>query len=134
LEQLDRASNVAEAAGRGATGQLSIGIRSSIAAGFLRELIEKYSGQHPDVAIQLVEGASTEQISLIRQRHLDVAFVADTSEAADCDVAPLWSGRLFVGLPDNHPLGNLKTVEWKALRKEHFIFRRSKWGSALCER
>jgi DNA-binding transcriptional LysR family regulator len=134
LDQLDQASKIAGAAGRGATGQLSIGIRSSIAAGFLRELIEKYSGQHPDVVIQLVEGASTEQISLIRKRHLDVAFVADASEAADCDVAALWYERLFVALPDNHPLGDLKAIEWKAVRKEQFIFRQSKWGSALCER
>jgi DNA-binding transcriptional LysR family regulator len=134
LVHLDEATKIAGAAGQGATGQLSIGIRSSIAGGFLRELLEMYSAKHPDVAMQFVEGASTEQISLIRKRHLDVAFVADTGEAADCDVAPLWSERLFVALPDNHPLGDLKTVEWKALRKEHFIFRQSKWGAALCER
>jgi DNA-binding transcriptional LysR family regulator len=63
-----------------------------------------------------------------------VAFVADTSEAADCDVAALWRERLFVALPKNHPLSNLKIIEWKALRKEDFILRKSKWGSALCER
>jgi len=134
LVHLDQAAKIAGEAGEGAAGQLSIGIRSSIAAGFLRELLQKYSARHPDVAIQLVEGASTEQISLIRKRQLDVAFVADTSEAGDCDVAPLWRERLFVALPDNHPLSELKTVEWKALRKERFIFRHSKWGSALCER
>jgi len=134
LVHLDQAAKIAGEAAQGAAGQLSVGIRSSIAAGFLRELIQKYSARHPDVAIQLVEGASTEQISLVRKRHLDVAFVADTSEAADCDVAPLWRERLFVALPDNHPLSKLKMVEWKALRKEYFIFRQSKWGSALCER
>jgi DNA-binding transcriptional LysR family regulator len=134
LVHLDQATKIAGAAGQGAAGQLSVGIRSSIATGFLRELIQMYSARHHDVAIRFVEGASTEQISLIRKRQLDVAFVADTSEAADCDVAPLWCERLFVALPDNHPLGDLKTVEWQALRKEHFIFRQSKWGSALCER
>jgi DNA-binding transcriptional LysR family regulator len=134
LDQLDQASRIAEAAGRGATGQLSIGIRSSIAAGFLRELIRSYSAQHPDVAIRLVEGASTEQISLIRKRRLDVAFVADTTGAADCDVAPLWDERLFAVLPHNHPLCDRKAIEWKALRNEQFILRQSKWGPALCER
>jgi DNA-binding transcriptional LysR family regulator len=134
LDQLDQASKIAGAAGQGSTGQLSIGIRSSLAGGFLRNLIHTYSERHPDVAIHVVEGASTEHISLVRKRRLDVAFVADASEAADCDIAPLWHERLFVALPDSHPLGNMKTIEWKALRKEHFIFRQSKWGSALCER
>jgi DNA-binding transcriptional LysR family regulator len=134
LLHLEQATKSAGEAGQGAAGQLSVGIRSSIAAGFLRELLQKYSGRHSDVVIQYVEGASTEQISFVRNRRLDVAFVADTSEAADCDIAPLWCERLFVALPDNHPLSDRKTLEWKALRKEHFIFRQSKWGSALCER
>jgi DNA-binding transcriptional LysR family regulator len=134
LDQLDQASRIAEAAGRGATGQLSIGIRSSIAAGFLRELIRSYTAQHPDVAIRLVEGASTEQISLIRKRRLDVAFVADATEAADCDVAPLWDERLFAVLPHSHPLCDRTAIEWKSLRNEQFILRQSKWGPALCER
>ena len=123
LDQLDQASRIAEAAGRGATGQLSIGIRSSIAAGFLRELIRSYAAQHPDVAIRLVERASTEHISLIRKRRLDVAFVADATEAADCDIAPLWDERLFAVLPHNHPLSDRKAIEWKALRNEQFILR-----------
>ena len=40
LAQLDQASKLAGAAGRGAAGQLRIGIVSSMGAGFLRELIQ----------------------------------------------------------------------------------------------
>jgi DNA-binding transcriptional LysR family regulator len=134
LTQLDQASKIAGAAGRGATGLLRIGILSSMGAGFLRELIQAYSGRHSAVAIQIVEGASTEQISLVRKRRLDVAFVADASEASDCDVAPLWNERLFVVLPQHHPLCDRKVVEWHALRNEHFIIRESNCTRALCER
>jgi DNA-binding transcriptional LysR family regulator len=134
LTQLDQASKIAGAAGRGATGQLRIGILSSMGAGFLRELIQAYSERHPDVAVQIVEGASTEHISLVRKRRLDVAFVADASEASDCDVAPLWNERLFVVLPQHHPLCDRKVVEWQALRNEHFIIRQSNCSRALCER
>jgi DNA-binding transcriptional LysR family regulator len=134
LTQLDQASKIAGAAGRGATGQLKIGIWSSMGAGFLRELIQAYSDRHADVAIQIVEGASTEHISLVRKRRLDVAFVADASEAADCDVAPLWNERLFVVLPQHHPFCDRKVVEWPALRTEHFIIRQSNCSRALCER
>ena len=134
LAQLDHASKIAGVAGRGVTGQLRIGILSSMGAGFLRELIQAYSERHPDVAIQIVEAASMGHISLIRKRRLDVAFVADASEATDCDAAPLWSERLFVVLPQDHPLCGRKAVEWQALRNEHFIIRESNCSPALCER
>jgi DNA-binding transcriptional LysR family regulator len=134
LAQLDQASKIAGAEGRGATGQLSIGILSSMGAGFLRELIQAYSERHPDVAIHIVEGGAIEHISLVRKRRLDVAFVADASEASDCDVAPLWNERLFVALPQGHPLSDCKVVEWQALRNEHFIIRRSNCSRSLCER
>jgi DNA-binding transcriptional LysR family regulator len=134
LAQLDQASKIAGAEGRGATGQLSIGILSSMGAGFLRELIQAYSERHPDVAIHIVEGASIEHISLVRKRRLDVAFVADASEATDCDVAQLWNERLFVALPQSHPLSGCKVVEWQALRNEHFIIRQSNCSRGLCER
>jgi len=134
LAQLDQASKLAGAAGRGADGQLRIGIVSSMGAGFLRELIQAYSERHPDVAIQIVEGASSEHISLVRKRRLDVAFLADASDATDCDVAPLWNERLFVGLPQGHPLCDRKAVEWQALRNEHFIIRQSNCSRTLCDR
>jgi DNA-binding transcriptional LysR family regulator len=134
LAQLDQASKIAAAAGRGATGQLRIGILSSMGAGFLRELMQTFSERHPDVAMQIMEGASTEQIALVRKRRLDVAFVADASEAIDCDVTPLWNERLFVVLPRSHPLCDRKEVEWQALRNEHFIIRQSNCSRALCER
>ena len=134
LTQLDQASKIAGAAGRGSTGQLRIGILSSMGAGFLRELVQAYSERHAEVAIEIVEGASTEHISLVRKHRLDVAFVADASEASDCDVAPLWNERLFVVLPQHHPLCDRKVVEWQALRNEHFIIRQSNCSRALCER
>jgi DNA-binding transcriptional LysR family regulator len=129
-----QASKIAETAGRGATGQLRIGILSSMGSGFLRELIQSFSERHPGVSLQFVEGASSEQISLVRKRRLDVAFLADASEATDCDVAPLWNERLFVVLPRTHPLSSRQVVAWQALRNEHFIIRQSNCSRAFCER
>lgn len=131
---LEQASKIAAAAGRGTTGELRIGILSSMGGGFLRELIQTFSERHPDVAVQIVEGASTDHISLVRKRRLDIAFVADPNAAADCDVAQLWSERLFVVLPHSHALSNRKAIEWQALRNQHFIVRQSNCSSALCER
>ena len=134
LLQLDNAVRTAGAAGRGAVGRLNIGILSSMASGFLRELIEAYSARHPDVSIQVHEGNSAEQIALIRRRQLDVAFVVDATGSTDCDVAPLWKERLFVVLPHGHVLCDQKEVEWQVLRKEHFITRQPEHSPAVCER
>jgi DNA-binding transcriptional LysR family regulator len=52
LNQLDVAVRTASAAGTGSIGRLSVGILSSMATGFLRDLIQTYCSRHPKVAIQ----------------------------------------------------------------------------------
>src|SRR6266481_3194997 len=63
LRQLDDAVQTAGAAGRGLTGHLNIGILSSMAAGFLREVIRAYRARHAHVAMHLLEGASRDQVA-----------------------------------------------------------------------
>ena len=133
LRGLDTAVGTARAAGGGTIGRVSIGTLSSMASGFLRELIEAYAARHPDVAIQIQEGTSAEHIGLIRRRQLDVAFVMDATGATDCDVAPLWNERIFVVFPRSHPLCDRNVIEWEALRGERLIARQSECNPALCE-
>ena len=89
-------------------------------SGFLRELIEIYSQQHPEVAIEIVEGASTEHTSLVRKsamigvrdgcergcrlRHRTVL------ERGSVCCAPLRPSAL-----------RRKVIVWKALRHAHFF-------------
>ena len=53
---LEQASKIAAAAGRGTTGQLRIGILSSMGAGFLRELIETFPSGIPMSRSRLSRG------------------------------------------------------------------------------
>jgi DNA-binding transcriptional LysR family regulator len=62
-----------------------------------------------------------------------VAFVANPTEVAGCDLAPLWRERLFAVLPRGHALGKRKVVDWDDLRNERFIIRHSTCDPALCE-
>jgi DNA-binding transcriptional LysR family regulator len=134
LLQLDHAVKAAGAAGSGALGRLSVGILSSMGTGFLRELIQVYCAHHPDIAVQILEGASDEHIALIRRRRLDVAFIMDTTDSMGCDVAALWHERIFVVLPENHALRGRKEIEWQDLRNEHLIVRHCERDPALCDR
>jgi DNA-binding transcriptional LysR family regulator len=131
LIQLNYAVKTAGAAGCGAVGRLNIGILSSMSGGFLREAIRQYRTRHPDVAIQILEGTSIDHIARVRNRSLDVAFVAGTPAVPNCEVTHFWTERLFVALPQAHALCEREQIEWEALRDEHFIVRQSDPSSAM---
>ena len=134
LVQLDQAVKTAAAAGSGTVGRLSIGILSSIAGGYLRELIRVYCSHHPDVDVQILEGPSADNIAAVRKRQLDVAFIVDTTNAKGCETLPLWVERMFVVLPEHHALRARNEIEWTDLRNEHLILRQPERDRALCDR
>src|SRR5262245_50759656 len=125
LNQLDHAVRTANAAGTGSIGRLSVGILSSMATGFLRDLIQIYCLRHPKVAVEILERASAGNIEAVLKRQLDVAFILGTTQASGCDSVRLWSERIFIVLPANHALSERKEVGWADLRNEHFIIRQS---------
>jgi len=134
LLQLDHAFESATAAGSGAIGRLSIGVLSSIATGYLRELIQLYRARHPDIALHILEDAPAESVSAVVKRKLDVAFIMGSSQAEGCDTMPLWKERIFVVLPQEHALCEKKEIAWSDLRNERLIVRHSDRDPALCER
>jgi DNA-binding transcriptional LysR family regulator len=133
LNQLERAVQTASAAGTGSIGRLSVGFLSSMATGFLRDLIQTYRSRHPKVAIQILERASADNIDAVIKRQLDVAFIQDTNQASECESLRLWSERLFVVLPEDHALSAREELTWTELRNVHWIVRQSV-GPQLHER
>lgn len=109
------------AAGRSEQGRLRIGIYSSIASGFLAELLGIYSLRHSRVMIEMNDGNPDEHVAAIRQLNLDVAFITGTREWTDCERTPLWSERVFAVLPEFHRLSDGKELEWQDLANETFI-------------
>jgi len=134
LRQLDDAVKTAGAAGRGVIGHLHIGILSSMAAGFLREVIRSFHMGHADVALHLLEGASREQIALVRESRLDVAFVLGTPDLPNCNVTQLWTEHIFAALPRGHMLCDCDEVTWESLRYEKVILCQSELGGAIHDR
>jgi DNA-binding transcriptional LysR family regulator len=134
MAQLEYAFKTATAAGSGAIGRLNIGILSSVATGYLHDLIQVYCLRYPHVVVQILEDASSDNIAAVLKRQLDVAFIIDTTDPEGCDTAPLWSERIFVALPESHPLCAKQEIEWADLRNEHLIVRQSERDPALCDR
>lgn len=107
--------------GRGEEGVVRIGIFSSLASGFLYDLLRVYSLDHAEVRIELIEGAPADHVAAIRQFRLDVAFVTGTTKWADCETKHLWSERVFAVLPEGHDLALKEELSWDDLEVESFI-------------
>lgn len=117
--------------GRSEDGRVRIGIYSSIASGFLAELLRMYEDQHPSVDIEMIEGNPAEHVAAIRQLTLDVAFVRGTRAWSDCDTVHLWSDRAFVVLPDRHGLAEREEIQWQDLTEQAFIVSDSAPGQEI---
>ncbi|WP_243395852.1 LysR substrate-binding domain-containing protein [Sphingomonas oleivorans] len=84
---------------------------SSLASGFLSDLLRSYDQRHAGVRIELIDGHPSEHVAAIRQFQLDIAFVTGTHEWPECDVAHLWYERVFAVLPERHKLTEKEELE-----------------------
>jgi len=123
IEHLDHAVRTAGAIARGEQGRLRVGLYSSIAAGFLAELLGQFRELHPAVDFQITEGRARDAIREVHEARLDVAFVLGVPPAGDCQSKPLWTEVLLVALPERHPLAGAESVMWSELASENFLTR-----------
>ena len=128
IEHLDHAVRTAGTIARGEQGRLRVGLYSSIAAGFLAELLGQFRELHPAVELQIMEGRARDTIREVREARLDVAFVVGVPPAGDCHSRPLWTEVLLVALPERHPLAVAESVMWSELAGEPFLARSSGAG------
>ena len=131
LSEIDHAMKAAASAGRGAEGVIRIGILASVSGGFLRNLLGSYREHHPAIAMEIVEGSTSEHLARITERHLDVAFVAGTPVVAHCDSVVLWEARVFAALPEHHALAEGDAIHWESLKDEDFIVSRAAPGPEI---
>ncbi|SKA31457.1 LysR family transcriptional regulator [Consotaella salsifontis] len=121
IDQLNYAVKDAGAAGQGQIGLLRVGIYSSLASGFLSNLLHRYNATHSSVRMEFVEGNQDNHLMEVRRFRLDVAFITDATTVQGCDIAPLWTERVFVVLPSRHPLSELTEITWSDLRGQPFV-------------
>lgn len=121
VRQIGQGAKDVAAIGRSEDGRIKIGIFSSLASGFLSDLLRAYDKSHGRVRIEFIDGDPVDHVSAIRQLRLDVAFITGTSEWLDCQTEQLWSERVFAVLPDDHPLCRKQELDWGDLASERFI-------------
>lgn len=137
LQQLARAEELAQRAGRGETGQLSIGFSGSMPfSELLPALLRDFRHNWPRVRLQLRQLSSSEQLRQLLEHGLDLGFIRSTSQLGDepslqCRV--LQREALFAAVPSGHPLAALGRVELARLRDDPFILYSREFGSGMRE-
>lgn len=121
LQQLGQGAKDVAAIGSCESGRIKVGIFSSLASGFLWELLRAYGKKHPQVWMEVIDGDPADHVSAIRQFRLDLAFLTGTSGWTDCETDQLWSERVFAALPEDHPLCGRGELDWHDLVGERFI-------------
>jgi DNA-binding transcriptional LysR family regulator len=131
LNQVGRAAVDVGSCGRGEAGTVRIGIFSSLASGFLSDLLHAYGRANPAVRPDVVEGGPAAHIAAIQRLHLDVAFLTGKPVAEGCDVVELWNESVLAVMPGEHELASLRKLSWAHLRDRHFIVSESDPGPEI---
>lgn len=131
IHHIDHALQEVGTIGRGESGVVSIGIFSSLASGFLTDLIQTYAGNYPGVSLEFVEGDPAKHIQAVQNHQIDVAFVIDPPVTIECDTVYLWSERVFVVLSRHHRLAAREKIVWSDLRDQLFVITERVPGSII---
>jgi len=96
LTRLDELGSSMRTAAQKPTGRISIGVTSSPAEILMPDVIQRYSVQHPDVFVHIVQGSSAELKELLMHGELDLALIYGQPAKASVSMQPLLD--LHVGL------------------------------------
>lgn len=131
LNQLNHASWDVAIVARGRAGVIKIGLMSSMASGFIADLVDVYAAEHRDVHIDYTEGEASEHVPAVRYHRLDIAFLTGVPLADGCEVAHLWNERVYVAMATDHELADKVELTWSDLRDRRFIISEAQSGTEI---
>ena len=118
LEQVDILVVTGRSSGNGDSGRLSIGFCTSISAGNLRASLTEFKHRAPQVELATVERSRIRLMSALRNGTIDIAIVPGQGPLSDSARLPVWSERILILLPKDHPLASHEDIHWTDLRNE----------------
>jgi DNA-binding transcriptional LysR family regulator len=110
LRQIDSGAQDVAAIGRSENGRIKVGIFSSLASGFLSNLLRAYGKQHPSARILTMSQRSASCGATWRSSR-------ERTEWSDCETEQLWTERVFVVIPDGHSLCSREDVAGEDLEE-----------------
>jgi len=73
------------------------------------------------VEMHLVDGSSDHLISDLASSAIDLAFVAENNPRWNDRTLSVWSERVVIALPEDHPLSSRDAVHWGELKHEALL-------------
>jgi DNA-binding transcriptional LysR family regulator len=121
LDEIDGLYEKTRAVGRGAAGAIGIGFITSITAGNLRSSLFAFQDEYPHIEMRGVEEERHRLLVKLDTGNLDLLIISGSASHADTVSLGLWSERMFVALPNDHPLAARDKVYWSDLNGETFF-------------
>jgi len=121
LGELQVVIDGAKAVGRGEAGYLTIGFYTSLSAGNLRASLVEFGRRHPQVNVGTVEGSRVGLFDGIQNGTIDIGIVTGEPSPDFDRSMVLWSERIIVALPEDHPLAANDIIYWTDLKRERFL-------------
>ncbi|MBR0820307.1 LysR family transcriptional regulator [Bradyrhizobium liaoningense] len=118
LEQVDTLVITGRSSGHGEAGRLSVGFCTSVSAGNLRASLIEFRRRAPLVELATVERSCVRLMNALRSGTIDIAILPGGITPPDQESLPVWSERILILLPEDHPLATLNVVHWTDLRNE----------------
>ncbi|WP_296943733.1 LysR substrate-binding domain-containing protein [uncultured Massilia sp.] len=109
-------------AAAGLMGTIVLGFVGSVSYGLLPELLTQFRKHHADVAFDLREATSVEQIEDLKARRIDLGIVRlPLGGANDLEMRVIKRERMIAVLPRAHPLAALPAIPLASLAGETFM-------------
>ncbi|MFA7667704.1 MAG: LysR family transcriptional regulator [Burkholderiaceae bacterium] len=96
LDDLKRAVDDVSVASRLERGELTLGTTPLLASTFLSELLGRFCQRHPQLGIRLKDRPTSELVSLLRSREIELAIGSFHETDQDIALKPLFVDRLVV--------------------------------------
>jgi DNA-binding transcriptional LysR family regulator len=112
-----------ERAGRGDVGRLALGFPNSATYRVLPLALRLFTGQYPQVELDLREMLSNDILGALRSRQLDVALVRASASMLESDLESIVAAQedMVLVMPCQHPLAQHDVVPLQLLEGEPLI-------------
>jgi DNA-binding transcriptional LysR family regulator len=130
-EFLDTASRIVEeteaafarlkSRSHGESGRLAVGVCMALSTGNLRATLMEHQRRYPDVEIHAIDGARRRLFSELSSGMIDIAIMSCGDFVWEDKSLTLWSERVVIALPEDHPLSLRQAIHWRELENERLL-------------
>lgn len=121
LVQVRDLSDLARRAGKGIGGTLRFGITPTLGPYLMPTIVAGLHREQPDLRLHIREGIPDDQVREVMRGALDMMLSPMPVDASGIVVEPLFSEKLFVIAPPDHPLAGQRNIPATALKGSGFL-------------